>query len=358
MNEAKRKVRLVFYPLVLTISVVLIFTLSTHAQEAESSIGAQSFAPQLQMTLSWPDRGTATGVAWSPDGQMLAVSGSLGVWLYQADTFMDIGHLDGHEDIVTTIAWSPDSRMIVSGSRDRTLRVWDVSSGAAVAVFEEHRSNISSVNWSPDGAMVTSTSWDDTTQIWNPLDAHVLYMIPAPDSISGVDYAQWSTNGQFATRTQSFVCVVELDTGNCLVQMREPRSSSGTLAWSPDGRMIATGGGRGADIWDAAKGELLASFQGHEHYVHAVAWHPNNRWIASNSVDRTVKVWDVISDDLIVTLDGGLIHGDILGFAGYADSLDWSPDGNRLAAAGDDNLVRIWVNDPDHLTIPNVSSSE
>ena len=66
------------------------------------------------------------GIAFSPDGSRLAVATSMGVWLYDAETFDEIALLTGHKEAVTAVAFSPDGTKIASGSVDGTVLLWDV----------------------------------------------------------------------------------------------------------------------------------------------------------------------------------------------------------------------------------------
>ena len=170
--------------------------------------------------------------------------------------------------------------------------------------------------------------------------------------------------------------------GNEMDEPRVIRWDAFTAAWSPDGRLVATGGkDRQAAIWDAA-GREVKRLKGHSHIVHCVAWSPDGRLLASAGEDQLVKVWDVItwreigeirklrpdspsfrghsgnlcwspaSDRLASgSLDGALIVWDVasgeevLRTHGHSSSLTctaWSPDGRRLASGSQDRTVKIW----------------
>jgi WD40 repeat protein len=107
-----------------------------------------------------------------------------------------------------------------------------------------------------------------------------------------------------------------------------------SVAYSPDGRRIASGSAdRTVRVWEAASGQLLLTLNGHTDVVNSVAFSPDGRRIASASYDRTVKVWDSATGQDLMTLKG---HTDIV--AGVA----YSPDGRRIASGSCDRTIKVW----------------
>ena len=116
--------------------------------------------------------GPVHSVAFSPDGRYI-VSGSydrtVRVWDFHTGQSV-MNPLLGHKGYVTSVAFSPDGRYIVSGSEDRTIRLWDALTGHSFGdPFKGHYNEVTSVVFSPDGRHIASGSLDNTIRLW---DAH------------------------------------------------------------------------------------------------------------------------------------------------------------------------------------------
>ena len=107
------------------------------------------------------------GIAYSPDGTRLAVSSSIGIWIYDAHSGQELTLISGHRGRVNSVSFSPDGKTIASGSSDETVRLWDVETGIEKRRFIGHTGNVLSVSFSPDGKTIASGGRDGTIHLWD-----------------------------------------------------------------------------------------------------------------------------------------------------------------------------------------------
>ena len=106
-------------------------------------------------------------VTYSPDGKLLAVASTIGIWLYDAHSGQELSLITGHTGRVNSVSFSPDGKTLASGSvdLDGTVRLWDVQTGVEKQRLGGHTSSWS-VAFSPDGKTLASGSGDGTVLLW------------------------------------------------------------------------------------------------------------------------------------------------------------------------------------------------
>ena len=250
----------------------------------------------------------------------------------------------GHSDIVRAVAWSPDSRRLASGSDDKTVQVWDITSGQSLAIYEGHSSKVNAVAWSPDGNWLASSSWAGTIQVWDAVTSQ-----PRPTykgHAKHVNAIAWSPD---STRLVSggyigHVEVWDAASGQSLTVIEsssEDTCGGDAVAWSPDGRRLASSSNLTVKVWDATSDQRLTNYAGHARQVMTIAWAPDSRRLASGDIGGTVQVWVATTKRCLTTYtgykDGGTVY-----------ALAWSPDGKYIVSGGDDwrgnrdTTVHVW----------------
>jgi WD40 repeat protein len=106
-------------------------------------------------------------VAWSPDGNMLALASHYNVEVWDTATGAALRTLRAHSAYVCAVIWSPDGKMLASASWDKTVKLWDPVTQAALQTLKGHSGYVHAVAWSPDGKVLASASEDNTVRLWN-----------------------------------------------------------------------------------------------------------------------------------------------------------------------------------------------
>src|SRR6266496_3875513 len=274
-------------------------------------------------------------VAWSPDGKRLAsASYDKTVQVWEASSGTLLLTYKGHSNAVKSVAWSPDGQRLASASDDQTVQVWEASSGTPLLTYKGHSDVVNSVAWSPDGKRLASASQDGTVQVWEASRGTLLLIYKGhSDAVRSV---AWSPDGKrlASASVDQTVQVWEASNGTLLLTYTGHSDAVWSVAWSPDGKRLASASQDGTvQVWDASRGTLLLIYKGHRAEVNSVAWSPDGKRLASASEDQTVQVWEASSGTLLLTYKG---HN------GAVVSVAWSPDGKRLASASQDKTVQVW----------------
>ena len=256
-------------------------------------------------------------VAFSPDGKRAVTTGEnkiARVWDTQTGKTLlgstrtpkgkPLGGLrDGHAKEVSAVAYAPDGKHVLTGSVDKTARLWDAQTGEKGIVFEGHTDSVTSVAFSPPNSeRILTGSLDKTARLW------------------------------------------DVNTGKEVFSIKGHESGVLAVAFSPDGKHIVTGSAdMTARLWDAQTGKELRTrmgkamvpivLSGHTGSVNSVAFSPDSKHVVTASSDHTARSWNAQTGDREHT------------YAGHTSSVNaavFSPDGKHVLTGCQDQTTALW----------------
>ncbi|HEU5368177.1 MAG TPA: protein kinase [Ktedonobacterales bacterium] len=177
-----------------------------------------------------------------------------------------------------------------------------------------------------------ATTGPSPTSVPHP-QGTTLYLFTAHSDV--VDTLAWSPDGRriASGSWDSTVRVWDALTGANLLGYFANDGNVVPVAWSPDGKYIASGSNHAVHVWDAQTAEVVFTYTGHSMPVWALAWSPDSKRIASGSQDQTAHVWEALTGNLITSYTG---HSNAVRW------LSWSPDGAHIVSGSYDHTAQVW----------------
>ncbi|KAL2889223.1 Vegetative incompatibility protein HET-E-1 [Ceratocystis lukuohia] len=241
---------------------------------------------------------------------------------------------EGHTRPVKSVMFSNDAQRLASASGDKTIKIWDATSGTCLQTLEGHDDWVKSVVFSNDGQRLASLSSDMTVKIWDATSGACLHNLDGhTDRLKSV---MFSNDGQrlASMSDDNIVKIWDATAGACLQTFGNYHMYVASVAFSNDGQRLASASlDTTVKIWDASSGECLQTLKGHDNWVTFVVFSNDGQRLASVSNDKTVKIWDATAGACLETLEGH--HSDVR-------SLVFSNDGQRLASVSHEKTVKIW----------------
>lgn len=262
---------------------------------------------QVQLNRGLDAAGRA--VAWSPDSQQLAAAfGNQILFLNAQNGAVNAHSTHTHHGVITAMAWSPQQpRYLVSAGLDRLAVAWNMQIFHPMTIFRQHTAGILAANWAPDGQTAVTSSQGGVIRLWNAASGQ-------------------ATHGFYFDKAVSMNAVA-FEPGNAVLVAG---GMDGVLRLWHNGltcQVMGNGNARGRCL-DAPQ-HLMA----HTQAIRALAWSPDGRFLATGGDDNMLLIWQPLQSQtplLKIQQNAPVL------------ALSWSPDGQRIASASGNN-VTLWM---------------
>ena len=172
------------------------------------------------------------GIAYSPDGSLLAVASSIGIWIYNAHSGKELDLLTGHTASVKSVAFSPDGTMLASGSEDRTVRLWSASTGQHLKILT-HMDSVTSVCFSPNSSVLAGSGIFSSIRMWN-----VMSGVLKKEILRSANIVSFSPNGQTLASAGTGITLWDVVSGTRKKRLPGPNLEITALVFSPMGVLL------------------------------------------------------------------------------------------------------------------------
>ena len=327
-----------------------------------------------------PLGGELGGLAFSPDGRLLAIGCGTGVRIYETGTWRPVARLEGGSDSVECVAFSPDGRWLAAGGEDGSTFLWDVAKGKVVHALRGHLGPVHAVAFSPDGTLLLTGAEDGRARLWESASGKRLSLV---DEGNGAVWAAvFSRDGSRVALAGDGDSVRLYRTQGWELERRltsEPTAAlgfsgdgrrlwahgaGGTRQWdattgvelrktdmpalagrfTPDGRFFVGGQGTEVLLWDLEHSRAPARFAHHTGGVTGVAVHPHGRLFATVGQDRHLKLWGPVAGGMSRVRGKGFLGVTVQGTADSRVAITLVYEGSAAQTAGlrtGDLLLRI-----------------
>jgi WD40 repeat protein len=218
------------------------------------------------------------------------------IWGVVCINFNCFAQKNGHSDLISSLVFSSDNKQFLSGSKDKTMKLWNIANGRVLRTFSGHTDRVSSVCFSPDGKQALSGSSDYTIKLW--------------DIATGKEIRTFSGH-------------------------KGPISSA---LFSHDGRQILSSSlDYTIKLWNIETGREIRTFSGHDDFVTAICFNSDSTLILSGSSDQTVRLWDTATGRQIRSYSFAKHHLRVR-------AVSFSKDETRILAnsSGGSGSIFIW----------------
>ena len=243
--------------------------------------------------------------------------------------------LNGHSSWLWSLVFSNDDRFLYSGGQDRIIRAWEYQYGCCLKTLSGYTNTIWTLEFSPDGKTLVSGSHDGQIRLWDVTNRQCLAVLAHNSPVCDVSFSPDGNHlASGGSGDQPAVKIWRLDRATLQSTLVGHASTIRSVAFHPNNRLLASGSiDQTSKFWDITSGNQTKTLTGHTNAIWSVAFSHNATYLATGSTDCSIKLWEVATGDCLQTLAGHSEH---------IMSVTFSPDDALLVSNSADGTIKIW----------------
>ena len=243
--------------------------------------------------------------------------------------------LPAHTGTINDLLLFADGLRMVSASADKTIRLWDLTSGKVLQTLDNQTGFVNTVLLSPDETQLYSGNADGTLQAWTLASETSLWQQLAAHS-GPINTIARTPDGQqlVSGGADGMLNIWQASTGTLVRSLPTEQGTINSIVITSDGRYIISGSSdRTIKLWNIASGNLEKTLEGHESFINTLAISPDGKFLFSASADGTIRQWQLKTGEQLNVLSG---------HTSFINDIVFSRDGRTLSTGSADQTVRVW----------------
>ena len=311
------------------------------------------------------DRGWATAIAWRPDGEMIAIASTTGIWLFDGE-FNELGYVrvkQAEFDVPwlrqdkqrvlppISLSWNAAGDLLAVGNMqigEGPIQIIDIGKLEVISEMSTRYPEWTPVQWHPREDLIVAGTYDGTVQIFDAITGEeVFFFVERKEKVRGelensiVGFC-WFDEDIIVIISMHEIYFVDIGKDE-LLRTIVPDAEFATADCNREYQLITTDG----ELYDIGTGSLIRVFIVYDAHIDEmiltldVAWSPDGRRFVASTEGCLVRVYDGRTGELLAHLSGG-VHMEYLAYSFYEGSIAWHPDGGRFAVVGQFGDIRVW----------------
>ncbi len=265
---------------------------NAHDQSLITTLENETYPVRKSLVFNW-------------DQQYLWTSNHNQIERWNLTTGVQDKTLTEHEGYINAAAISVDGDLLASVGQDSMVKLWDTSDGSLLHTVEGHTDEILTVEFSPDGQWFATGGWDNTIRLWNVETQELVQILTRPGQEQSHDHAVYDVafhpNGRqlASVGLDGVIQHWSIPNGQWLDQWPMPQTDMARIAFSPDGKTLASTSNTNIVLWDVESGTAIATYAGHSRGLTSLAFSPDGSLLLSGGSDRRIMQWAFDLDQLL-----------------------------------------------------------